>query len=240
MEATTIRRHRKETKPEAAAEEKKESEPAPSQGFLSNLERVEIVAQTPPNAQTVQMAQARADLHPAMPPTAARKHTKVVQSDPSAFSDLFVNNKKDSTPVLGADRRSLLTRINQYKLCFEECSKIKVPANASDEDLAAILEEAGVCVSLSVAEKMLGEALLGVVEVGEVISAPIFDVRGTAAKLRLNTNWNRLCTQLWIKHNCFTNLPPEYQLIVILISTAVAQYKDNRQARSARIDSYAS
>lgn len=203
---------------------------SPESGFLSNLEfqgesRNESEKKPKP-------------AHPAMPPIRANPKKSKVQSDPQAFGDLFVNNKKDATPVLGADRRSLLTRISQYKICFEECAKIKVPANASDEDLAAILEECGVCVSLTVAEKLLGEALLGAVEVTEVLSSPVFDIRGTAAKLRMNPSWNRCATQLWIRYGCFSSIPAEYQMIIIFISTAVGQFKENRQFRMNRLESY--
>ena len=236
MDLTTSikRHHRNAAAPLAPAPEAEvttypidEESTAPQQDFLQNLER---------SGEEVMWARDATPAHPAMPPIRKKSKASKVQSDPQAFGDMFVNNKKDATPILGADRRALLTRISQYKICFEECAKIKIPANASDDDLNAILEECGVCVSLSVAEKMLGEALLGGIEISETIVSPVFDVRGTAAKLRQNPHYNKTVTQLWIKYGCFSSLPPEYALGIIVISTAVSQYKENRQQRTMRVE----
>jgi hypothetical protein len=144
------------------------------------------------------------------------------------FGDLF---GKDSTPILGKERRELLTKIQEYKALFpEELKGFKIKPNATVEQLQASLNECEVIVSCSSGmNKMLDEAILSFISVFESISARTenWDVSGTAAALRENPEFRSLAKRLYLKHRLFSDIPVEGQLALLVCGTMMTMRQVN-------------
>lgn len=160
---------------------------------------------------------------------AAIKKTKASDQE---FGDLF---GEGGTPILGKDRRELLTKIQEYKCLFpEELKKFKVKPKASIEDLQAALNECEVIVSCSSGmSKMLDESILSVISVLESVSSRTenWDISGTAMALRENTEFRSLAKRLYLKHRLFADVPVEGQLALLVVATAMTMKQVNMKKK---------
>lgn len=145
------------------------------------------------------------------------------------FSDLF---GAQASPILGADRRELLAKIREYKVLFSDVSEVKafkIKESASVEQLEAAVQELDVIVSSSTVQTMCDEMILSSIRMVEAVSTrtPKFDITGTADLLKQNPEFSRLCKQLTIRYRVFSRLPPEYQLLLMVTSTAMIARQAN-------------
>lgn len=147
------------------------------------------------------------------------------------YGDLFSN---EPTPILGKNRRELLTRLSEYRTLFPtELKNFKVKEKATDQQLQDALNEAETIVSCNGVGKMLDEAILTAVQTMEAVSSRTerFDISGTAEALRANPEFARLTKLIWIKHRVFSNAPPEAQLMLVVASTAMVMRSRNLKRR---------
>lgn len=166
-----------------------------------------------------------------------RKPKKTVNTAPAwdvmdEFADLFDSNRP--TEILGRDRRTLLTKIAQYKTLFpNELKSFKVKPKASQQQLEEALDECDVIVSTSGIHSLLSEGYFTSIQVIEGISARTerFDISGTAAVLRANSEVMKLLKQIWLKHKLFGKCPPEAQLLIITVSTALMVRVQNQKKK---------
>lgn len=152
------------------------------------------------------------------------------------FGDIFGSSP---TPILGADRRQLLTRFSEYKALFSDIPEIKsfkVKANASDAEIEKAITEMDAIVSCGTVQQMTDEMILSAVRVVEGVSSRTqsMDITGTADMLRANPEFHKLARLLTIKYRIFANVPPEWQMALLVLSTAmVARQKNMRSAEVA-------
>lgn len=145
------------------------------------------------------------------------------------FKDLF---GAQASPILGADKRELLMKLKEYRTLFSDIPEVKsfkVKENATPEQLQAALDELDIIVSSSTVQSMCDEMILSSIRMVEAVSTrtPRFDISGTADLLKQNPEFHRLCKQLTIKYRVFTRLPPEYQLLLMVSSTAMIARQAN-------------
>lgn len=158
---------------------------------------------------------------------------KKKKADGGGFDDLFGSSP---TPILGSNKRQLLTRISQYKSLFQDIPAVKafkVKANASDQELETAIGELDSIVSCGTLQSMVDNMILSAVQTVEVVSSRTnnFDITGTADLLRQNQDFYRLAKILTIKHGVFAQVPPEYQMLLLIFSTAmIARQKNVRAA----------
>lgn len=147
------------------------------------------------------------------------------------YGDLF---SSEPTPIMGKNRRELLTRLSEYRTLFPtELKTFKVKQNATDAQLQDALDEAETIVSCHGVGKLMDEAILTAVQTVEAVSSRTekYDITGTAEALRNNVEFHRLCKLCWIKYRVFSNAPPEAQLMLIIASTAMVMRSHNMKRK---------
>ena len=133
--------------------------------------------------------------------------------------DIYSDNP---TPLLGKDKRILLSKLNQYKLLFpDELKKFKIKPNCSVDDLQNALKECEVIVETNSLEVFLTDSILQclkLIEGGSTLTR--FDITGLSDNLKKNEQFHKLCKQLYVKYQVFSKLPPEYSLMILVATTA--------------------
>jgi len=145
-----------------------------------------------------------------------QKVEKLTRDDDSLFGD-------DATPILGKDKRIVIAKLHQYKNLFkEELKKFKIKPNASEEQLKACLNEMEAIVETSSIDNFMTESILQSIKLIEAGSARTkYNISGTAEMLKQNQQFHNLIKQLYVKYNIFSKVPPEFQLVLLVGTTAM-------------------
>ena len=155
---------------------------------------------------------------------------KPKQTKQSYDHDIYSENP---TPLLGKDKRILLSKLNQYKLLFpEELKKFKIKPNCSVDDLQNALKECEVIVETNSLEVFLTDSILQclkLVEGGSTLTR--FDITGLSDNLKKNEQFHKLCKQLYVKYSVFSKIPAEYSLMMVIATTAYACTIVNQRKR---------
>ena len=160
------------------------------------------------------------------------KKTKKEKEIKSHFEDDNSLFDEKGTEILGKDRRMLLSKIRQYKSLFpEELKKFKIKKNCSTEDLNLYLEEMETIVNCGSVEQFLTDSILQCIKLTEGISSYTkHDISGCADILKSNKQFHTLCKQLYIKYKVFSNVPPEWSIIILVSTTAyMCKVKNSRK-----------
>jgi hypothetical protein len=141
---------------------------------------------------------------------------EIVRDNDSLFGD-------DATPILGKDKRVIIAKLHQYKNLFkEELKKFKIKPNASEEQLKACLNEMEAIVETSSIDNFMTESILQSIKLIEAGSARTkYNISGTAEMLKQNQQFHNLIKQLYVKYNIFSKVPPEFQLVLLVGTTAM-------------------
>lgn len=129
------------------------------------------------------------------------------------------------------DRILLQHKIKQYKILFpDELKKYKVKPNSSVVKLKEHLEEIEVLINLSSVDTFIMDSIFYCIKVVEGVSARTknYNIQGLADILKDNEQFMKLCKQLYLKYNTFENVPPEYQLIMIVSTSAYICMQKNK------------
>lgn len=104
---------------------------------------------------------------------------------------------------------------------------------ASDEELQAAIDECDTIINCSGINGLLAEAFYSSVTVVEGVSSRFdrFDITGTANMLRQNPEVAKLLKMCAIKYSIFSQAPPETQLLLICISTAMVARTTNHKKK---------
>jgi hypothetical protein len=156
-----------------------------------------------------------------------------------------VDNDTDSiygdegTPILGRDKLVMMKKVKQYKSLFpDELSKFKIKRNPSVEDLEHALAEMEVIVETGGIDGFLMDSVVQCIKLIEGVCANTknYDIRGCADLLKNNKQFHSLCKQLFIKYNVFSAVPCEYQLILLVSTTAYMCTQKNKN--KSQLNSY--
>ena len=100
--------------------------------------------------------------------------------------------------------------------------KFKVKKNASAEELKVYLDEMESIVDCSSLENFLTDSILQCIKLVEGVSTYTqkYNIDGCADMLKTNPQFNQLCKRLYIKYKVFSEIPPEYQMVMIVATTA--------------------
>jgi hypothetical protein len=169
-----------------------------------------------------------------------KKSSRVVSAPPPSIGgfddDLFDDR---GTILLGRDRLILLQKVKQYKTLFpDKLKSFKIKKNPSISELQSYLDEMEALVDISSVDEFLTESILGCIKIIEGASSYTtnYDVSGLSLMLKANKQFHTLCKQLYIKHGCFSNVPPETQLAMVVITSAYICTQKNKQ--KAKINSF--
>lgn len=147
-----------------------------------------------------------------------------VDDDPD---DLFSGN---ATPILGKEKILLLKKVAQYKSLFpQELKTFKIKKNPTPLELTAALEEMAVLVEVSSMDGFLMDSVFSCMKLVEGASSKTsHDIRGCADMLKQNKEFHKLAKTLFIKYNVFSSVPPEFQLLLLVSTTAYMCSQKNK------------
>lgn len=150
--------------------------------------------------------------------------------------DLFSSN--GATLILGKKKLLLLKKVAQYKSLFpQELKGFKIKKNPTPIELTAALEEMSVLVEVSSMDGFLMDSIFSCMKLVEGASSMTqHDLRGCAQMLKQNKEFHKLSKTLFIKYNVFSSVPPEFQLL-LLVSTTAYMCSQKNKSRSV-IDGY--
>ena len=145
----------------------------------------------------------------------ARPKKSKYEDDSSLFDD-------QGTELIGREKRVLLSKIQQYKNLFpEELSKFKIKKNCSTSDLQLYLSEMESIVDTSSVEQFLSDSIIQCIKLTEGVSSYTrYDITGCADLLKSNKQFHTLTKQMYIKYKVFDKVPPEWQLMILVATTA--------------------
>ena len=158
------------------------------------------------------------------------KINKVSNIDDDDNNSLF---SEKGTVILGREKRELLSKIQQYKSLFPEVfKKFKIKQNANCEELQAYLEEMDVLVSTDSVEQFLTDSIMQSLKMIEGVSSYTkYDISGLTDLLKGNKQFNTLMKQLYIKYKVFSQVPIEYQAILLVSTTAYICLMKNKKKK---------
>ena len=140
----------------------------------------------------------------------------MLEDDDSLFDEV-------GSEIIGRDRREIISKLNQYKNLFpDELKKFKVKKNATTEELQVYLSEMECIVDTSSVENFLTDSILQCIRMIEGVSSYSnrYDIRGCADLLKSNKQFHSLCKQLYVKYKVFSKIPCEYQMLMLVSTTA--------------------
>ena len=150
-------------------------------------------------------------------------------------NDLFDDNGSE---IIGRDRRVIINKLNQYRNLFpKELSKFKVKKGASAQELQAYLDEMQTIVETSSYDNFLTDSILQAIKLVENGSKYTrHDISGCAEMLKANPQFNSLMKQLFVKYNVFHKIPCEFQLLLLVTTTAYICSSKNKN--KANLEAY--
>lgn len=175
--------------------------------------------------------------------TISKKNTQKRSLDDASVSVSYNSTAmfaSKGTEILGKDKRALISKLNQYKNLFpKELEHFKVKKNATVQELEEYLEEASVIVETSSVDQFLTDAILQSIRVIEGVSAHTdkMNICGCADLLKQNKQFHNLTKQLYIKYKVFSAVPCEFQLIILVATTAwVCRLKNSQPSMDKFLD----
>ena len=149
------------------------------------------------------------------------KHVGFETNQEDVFTQDLFSSK--GSQILGRTKRELVAKLTQYRQLFpEELKAFKVKKDANEEELQAYLDEMEVIVSVSSVDNFITDSILNCIRIVEGVSANTskYNISGCADLLKQNKEFHNLCKQLYIKYKVFSSVPVEYQLVMIVATTA--------------------
>jgi hypothetical protein len=151
-----------------------------------------------------------------------KAETRVTRQPKSRYEDDNSLFDDQGTELIGREKRLLLAKIQQYKNLFpDELSKFKIKKNCSTADLQLYLSEMESIVDTSSVEQFLSDSIIQCIKLTEGISTYTkYDITGCADLLKSNKQFHTLTKQMYIKYKVFDKVPPEWQLTILIATTA--------------------
>ena len=130
---------------------------------------------------------------------------------------------EDGTQILGREKMILLKKVSQFKQLFpEKLKSFKIKKNPSVEDLKLYLQEMESIIEVSNIDGFVYDSIIQSIKVIEGVSSytKLYNVQGLADMLNMNPEFKNLMSLLFIKYHVFSAVPIEYQLVMIVSTTA--------------------
>lgn len=109
-----------------------------------------------------------------------------------------------------------------------------IKKNSTVEELKNYLQEIEVLINLNSLDSFCSDSVLSALKSIESYSLLTkFDISGTSEILNANPKYHALIKQLYLKYNLFSNVPPEYQLILMFVTTSSFAYYKNKQSKES-------
>ena len=135
-------------------------------------------------------------------------------------NDIYSSNH---SIIIGKEKRILMNKVQSYKELFkEELKGFKIKKNCSTEELKDYIAEMDCIIETGTVETFLSDSIYNCIKIVEGLSANTkkYDVSGLSLLLQNNKQFNSLLKQLFLKYQVFSNVPAEYQLVLIVATSA--------------------
>jgi hypothetical protein len=88
-----------------------------------------------------------------------------------------------------------------------------------------------VIVNTDSVEQFLTDSIIQCIKLTEGVSSYTkYDISGCADMLKGNKQFHTLCKQFYIKYKVFSNIPPEYSIVILVATTAyICKSKNTRK-----------
>ena len=148
---------------------------------------------------------------------------------PFPSNDLY----SDSAVIQGSEKIKLIHKVKQYKNLFPEIQEIKnfkIKPNASEAELKNYIIELETLTSISSVDAFLTDSILQCIKLIEVPTSKTknFNISGSADLLKCNKQFHTLCKKPYLKHGAFDKIPDEYQLLILVSTTAYVCVNKNK------------
>ena len=161
-----------------------------------------------------------------------RTNKSKINSDSELYSDT-------GTEIQGKDKLLLIHKIKQYKNLFpDELKTFKIKPNASINELKAYIDDMDIILSTSNVDQFLTDSILQCIKLIEIPTSKTknFNITGLSDLLKANIQFHQLCKKLYLKYGCFDKIPEEYQLIILVATTAYVC--KNKNCNKSELDAY--
>jgi hypothetical protein len=141
--------------------------------------------------------------------------------------------------LYGKDKLQIIAKIQQYKLLFLEIKalqKLKIKKNPSLDELHIYLAECEALVETDSLETFLTDSILQTVKMVEYASVRTkYNISGLSNMLKANPQFNSLSKQLYLKYKVFSQVPPEYQMLMLVsTSTWICLQKNKKDTEPSK------
>lgn len=157
---------------------------------------------------------------------------RAVKEEKEPDTDLFSDKPSE---ILGEKKLILLKKIKTYKHLFQdipEVKKFKIKKNPTEEDLQTAINEIDAIINTNSIDAFISDALFESIAVCEGLSkiyVKKYDISGLSQALKSNVQFLSVLKQLYLRYNTFQQIPPEYQAVLIISTTAFLVIQKNKQ-----------
>lgn len=161
----------------------------------------------------------------------SKKQNKTNKSSGETEDGMFSDK---GTEILGKERIMLLKKVQQYKSLFpDELKSFRVKKSPTADELKDVLEEMSVLVEVNSMDSFMLDSVLQCMRLVEGASSVTnYNIQGCADLLKSNKEFHRLCKMLFIKYGCFSKVPPEMQLLMLVSTTGYMCIQKNKNKAS--------
>jgi len=145
-----------------------------------------------------------------------RNNKTKINSDSDLYSD-------EGTEIKGKEKLIQLHKIKQYKTLFpDELKTFKIKPNCSVSELKQYIDEMDIIVSTNNVDEFITDSILQCIKLLEIPTSRTknFNITGLSDMLKSNKQFHQLCKKLYLKYGCLEKIPEEYQLLVLVATTA--------------------
>ena len=145
-----------------------------------------------------------------------RNNKAKINSDSDLYSD-------EGTEIKGKEKLIQLHKIKQYKTLFpDELKTFKIKPNCSVSELKQYIDKMDIIVSTNNVDEFITDSILQCIKLLEIPTSRTknFNITGLSDMLKSNKQFHQLCKKLYLKYGCFEKIPEEYQLLVLVATTA--------------------
>lgn len=135
----------------------------------------------------------------------------------------------DATPILGKDRLQIIKKIESYKVLFkDELKNFKLAKNPTIDILEMALTEIETIIELGTIDSFITDSIIQCIKLTEGVSSYTkYNLTGLSALLKENKQFHSLLKLLYLKHQVFSEVPPEYQLLMLVTTTSILCVQKN-------------
>ena len=155
------------------------------------------------------------------------KNVVVTENENEDTNSLF--NEK-GTIIQGRNKLMLMKKVVQYKSVFkDELKAFKIKKDANEKELETALIEMQTIIEIGSVDSFLMDSILQIVKVIESTSSLTpYDVSGLSVILNQNKEFSRLMKMLFLKYGCFSKIPIEMSIILLVGTSSMLCINKNK------------